>query len=137
MNRVLALLALVLAAPLVAGCGLDVASPDVFLITRTGQGSKLTLLVNNGGTARCNGGKSRAISSSQLIAARDLSDNLTSNAMKGLTIKPTAQTVYSYTVRMQQGTISFPDVAAGAHKYLAQTEQYFIRAMQDICGISA
>jgi hypothetical protein len=122
---------------LLAGCGLDVQSPDIFLITRVGQGSKLTLLVNNGGFARCNGGKSKAISSGQLISARDLSDNLQSDASNGLTIDPTAHTVYTYTIRMQPGTIRFPDVAAGGHRYLAQAEFYFVRAMQGICHISA
>ena len=35
-------------------------SPDLFLLTRTGQGATLTLLVNDGGTIRCNGGKAAA-----------------------------------------------------------------------------
>ena len=46
-----------LLAGALAGCGLNVASPDLFVLTRTGQGGKLTLLVNDGGTVRCNGGK--------------------------------------------------------------------------------
>ena len=131
------LLAPIVAVVLLAGCGLDVQSPDIFLITRTGQGSTLRLLVNNGGFARCNGGKSKAISSSQLISARDLSDNLQTDATDGLTIKPTAHAVYTYTIRMQQGTIRFPDVAAAGHKYLPQAELYFVQAMQGICHITA
>jgi hypothetical protein len=129
--------AAVLTLLVLAGCGLDVASPDVFLITRAGLDSKLSLLVNNGGFARCNGGRTKTISSSQLISARDLSDNLTADATNGLTIAPTANTIYTYTIRMQQGTIRFPDVAAGSHKYLAQAELYFVQAMQGICGVSA
>jgi hypothetical protein len=127
------------AACVLAGCGFDVQSPDVFLITRTATNgaAKLTLLVNNGGTARCNGGKSRSISSAQLISARDLSDNLSRDATSGLTIKPTAGTVYTYAVRMQQGTVRFPDVAGRTHKYLAQAELYFVEAMQGMCHISA
>ena len=125
------------AAAVPAGCGLDVGSPDVFLITRLGHGSKLSVLINNGGFARCNGGKTKAISSSQLISARDLSDNLATDATKGLTIKPTARTIYTYSIRMQQGTIRFPDVAGASHKYLAQAELYFVQAMQGICHITA
>jgi hypothetical protein len=134
------LLGVALAVVVLAGCGLDVRSPDIFLVTRTGTGPTrptLTLLVNNGGFARCNGGRSKTISSGQLIAARDLSDNLQSDALKGLTIKPTAHTVYTYSIRMQAGTIRFPDVAAGGHKSLAQAELYFVQAMQGICHIAA
>jgi hypothetical protein len=130
----------VVALVVLAGCGFDVQSPDVFLFTRTGTAPghpTLSLLVNNGGTARCNGGKSRSISSAQLISARDLSDNLSSDATSGLTIKPTAGTVYTYAVRMQQGTVRFPDVAGRTHKYLAQAELYFVQAMLGICNISA
>ena len=39
-------LALVIGAVL-AGCGLSVQSPDLFLLTRTGQGRTLTLLVSD------------------------------------------------------------------------------------------
>src|SRR5579875_3410657 len=41
----------------VAGCGLNVQSPDLFLLTRRGQGQTLTLLVNDDGTVRCDGGR--------------------------------------------------------------------------------
>ena len=51
-----------LACVAMAGCGLDVQAPDLFLLTRTGQGSKLTLIVNDSGTIRCNGAKAKAIS---------------------------------------------------------------------------
>ena len=43
-----------LIAVVLAGCGLNVQSADLFLLTRTGQGPKLTLLVNDSGTIRCN-----------------------------------------------------------------------------------
>ena len=127
----------VLVSASLAGCGLSVRSPDVFLIKRTGQNAKLTLLVNNGGFASCNGGKQKVISSSQLISARDLSDNLTNDATENLSIKPTSGTIYDYVIQMQEGTIRFPDVAGRSHKYLAQAELYFVQAMQAICHINA
>ncbi|HEX3979337.1 MAG TPA: hypothetical protein VHW96_23905, partial [Solirubrobacteraceae bacterium] len=65
-------------AVLLAGC-FDVQSADLFLLTRTGQGRTLTLLVNDGGTIRCDGGKAKAVSNSTLISARDLSDNLSTD----------------------------------------------------------
>ncbi len=50
--------------PALGGCGLNVQSPDLFLLTRTGQGTQLTLLVNDGGTISCNGAKAKNISNS-------------------------------------------------------------------------
>ncbi len=40
---------------LLAACGENVQSPDLFVLTRTGQGQTLTLLVNDSGTIRCDG----------------------------------------------------------------------------------
>ncbi|HYZ80523.1 MAG TPA: hypothetical protein VE571_04605, partial [Solirubrobacteraceae bacterium] len=71
-----ALAAVLVAAALgLSGC-FDVRSADLFVLTRTGQGSTLTLLVNDGGTIRCNGGKAKPVSNTTLISARDLADSL-------------------------------------------------------------
>jgi hypothetical protein len=125
-------------AALAAGCGLDVQSPDLFLLTRTGQGQKLTLLVNDGGTIRCNGGKSKTLPGPLLLAARDLATGLGGDAQAKLRIPPTAGSVYTYTLRLQQGTISFPDNATASGKYprLAQAEQFALQAAQQACGLS-
>ena len=74
-------------AVLLAGC-FDVQSPDLFLLTRTGQGGKLTLLVNDGGTIRCDGAKAKPISDNALVTARDLSDNLVTDAQNKLDDPP-------------------------------------------------
>ena len=99
-------------AAALSGCGLDQQSPDLFLLTRTGQGPKLTLLANDGGTIRCNGGKARALPDALLIAARDLAQDLDKDARHGLTIKPSPGTVFYYRIKLEHGTISFPDSAA-------------------------
>jgi hypothetical protein len=122
-------------ALVLAGC-LNVQAADLFLLTRTGQGSKLTLLVNDSGTIRCNGGKGKPISNSTLIAARDLSDNLATDAQNSLTIPDVAGSVYYFRIRMQQGTIAFPDRAAGRRKALAQAELFATQAAQRDCGLS-
>ena len=133
--RILTAAALLLAALSSAACGLSVAYGDLFVITRTGPGGKLSLLVNNGGSAVCNHGKSRMISSSRLIAARDLADNLGTDAQQNLTIRPAAGSVYSYTIRTGQGTIRFPDTAGSAHHELAQAQLFFIQTLQSVCGL--
>jgi hypothetical protein len=119
-----------------AGCGLNVELPDLFLLTRTGQGAKLTLVVNDSGTLSCNGGKPRTITSSMLISARDLSDDLTKDATARLTIPPAPGTVFYFRIRMQQGTISFPDRAAAQRKELAEAELFATQAAQQVCGLS-
>jgi hypothetical protein len=119
-----------------AGCGFDVQSPDLFVLTRTGQGKKLTLLVNDGGTISCNGTRPRTLSAPLLLQARDLAAGLGGDAQQKLRIPSPANSVYRYTIRLQQGTISFPDTAAASGKYprLAQAELFATRAAQQACG---
>jgi hypothetical protein len=128
--RLLGLVALALA---LSACGFDVKSGDDFLLTRVGEGSRLTLLVNDSGTIRCDGSKPIPISNSLLIAARDLVVNLDGDATKGLAIASTGTSVYGYTIRMQAGTVSFPDTAAGAHHELAGAEEFVLRALAGPC----
>jgi hypothetical protein len=128
---------LVLAGAL-AGCGLNVESPDLFLLTRTGEGHKLTLLVNDAGTIRCNGAAARNLPDPLLLQARDLAGGLGGDAQNSLRIPAPPNSVYRYTIRLQQGTISFPDTAAASGKYprLAQAEQFTLQAAQQGCGLS-
>ena len=120
-----------------AGCGLNVQAPDLFLLTRTGQGARLTLLVNDGGTIRCNGGRARHLPDPLLLRARDLATALDGDAKEGLKLPSPANSVYRYTIRLQDGTISFPDAAtaAGGYPNLAQAELFAVQAAQQACGL--
>jgi hypothetical protein len=133
-----AILLALLVLPVVglAGCGLDVQSPDLFVLTRTGQGKSLTLLVNDGGTIRCNGGASKSLPDSMLLVARDLANSLNTDAKAKLRIPAGAGSVFSYTVKLSDGTISFPDTAARSHNELAQAELFAVQAAQGPCGLS-
>ena len=86
------------------------------------------LLVNDAGTIRCNGAKPRPLSDPLLLRARDLAGALGGDAKEQLKIAPRANSVYRYTIRLQDGTISFPDTAAASGKYphLAQAEQFTV-----------
>jgi hypothetical protein len=121
-------LAAVLGALLLAGCGFEVQQPDLFLLTRTGPGGKLTMLVNYGGTISCNGGKAKSLPDSLLLSARDLADTLDNDAKAKLRIPRSPDSVYFFTVRLQDGTISFPDTAGAKHSELAQIEQLTLQA---------
>ena len=40
-----------------------------------------------------------------------------------------------YRIRLQDGTISFPDTAAAKHKELAEAELFAVQAAQQACGL--
>jgi hypothetical protein len=131
--------ALIAFAAIVAGCGLNVQAPDLFLLTRTGQRGRLTLLVNDGGTVRCNGGRARSLPDPLLLQARDLANSLNGDAKANLRIAAAANSVYRYTIKLQGGTVSFPDTAAASGSYpaLAQAELFALQTAQQVCGPSA
>ena len=122
-------------AALLAGCGLQVQAADLFLVTRTGQGQKISLLVNDDGTISCNGGKARQLPDPLLLQARDLSIALNKDVK--LRFARGAGSVFTYTVKVQNGTFTFPDTAASARKELAQLELFVVQAAADPCGVSA
>lgn len=128
-----ALLIAGLLSALVAGCGFDVQSPDLFLLTRTGPGHKLTMLVNDSGTVSCNGAATKPLPDPLLLQARDLATSLDNDAKAKLRIPPGPGSVYRYTVRLQDGTISFPDTAGTAHSELAQTELFATQVADGPC----
>ena len=132
-----AVVALLAAGASLSGCGLNVQSQDLFKVTRVGQGQRLTLLVNDSGTIACNGGKPKSLPDPQLLKARDLATDLNHDVKTKLRFRRTARTVFSYTVKVQNGTFTFPDTAADSRKELSQLELFVVQAAADPCGISA
>lgn len=124
------------AALVLAGCGLNIRSADLFLLKRTGPERSLTLLVNDGGTIRCDGGQPRTLPDPLLLRARDLANSLDADARRSLRIPPSRHSVFSYRVELQDGTISFPDTAALRHPVLARVELFAVQAAQQACGLS-
>ncbi len=121
---------------IVGGCGLDIQSADLFALTRTGPGTKLSLIVSDAGTIRCDGAKAKPISNTILIQARDLADRLNQDATARLSLPARPGAVFSYRVSLQQGTVSFSDRNAQGHMELAQTELFAAQVAQQVCGLS-
>ena len=119
-----------------AGCGLDVQSPDLFLLTRSGAGQHLQLLVNDSGTISCDGRTAKPLSDALLLQARDLAASLDSDAKSKLRFAAARGSVFSYTIKLQDGTLSFPDTAAGRRSELAGVELWAVQAAQGPCGLS-
>ncbi|MGI8594946.1 MAG: hypothetical protein ACR2ML_11380 [Solirubrobacteraceae bacterium] len=101
------------ALTLLGGCGGP--SADLFVVERSGAipGARLSLLVSDGGTARCNGGAPRDIGSARLIDARALVTDLEAQAARNRTLPPSPGAVLRYRVRMEAGTLAFADTSRG------------------------
>ena len=132
-----ALFAAIATTVVLAGCGFNVQSPDLFLLTRTGPGTTLTLLVSDGGSIRCNGGAAKTIPNSVLLQARTLASSLDKDAKAKLRLRSGADSVYSFTIKLQNGTIAFPDTAAASHPELAQAELFAVQAAHNQCGLGS
>jgi hypothetical protein len=135
---ILRVAATAIAALGLTGCGLSVQSPDLFQVTRSGaHGKPLTLLVNDAGTITCDGSKPKSLPDPLLLQARDLSTSLNSDVKAKLGFAASARSVFSYTVKVQNGTMSFPDTAANARKELAQLELFVVQAAASPCGLAS
>jgi hypothetical protein len=119
-----------------AGCGLNVQSPDLFLLTRTGQGQTLTLLVNDAGTIRCNGGRSRHLADRFLLQARDIAENLDSDVQNNVHFSTRLARTFTFKVKLQDGTITFPDTAAPGHHEVSDAELFTLQAARQACGLN-
>lgn len=136
--RLRAAVVLLLAA-FVTGCGFEVQEPDLFLVTRTGAqgGHRLSLLVNDGGTISCDGGKPKNLPDPLLLQARDLATNLNADVSAKLRFPASARSVYTYTVKVQNGTMSFPDTAGLSRKELSDLELFVVQAAASPCDLSS
>lgn len=119
------------------GCGGE-TSPDLFLLTRTGSlpGARLTLLVNDGGTVRCNGGAPRMLPDPRLLDARRIAEDLSDDAKRGLTLPAPRGSLLRFRVRTQDGTVTFSDVDAVRRPVLGRVVAFTRSIAQDVCGLA-
>lgn len=136
MKPIAVTLALALGLTGLAACG--ARSPDLLVVERSGSipGAKLTLLVNDGGTARCNGGADRRLSDPQLLEARTIVRDLEPDANRDRTLAPAPGSILHYRLRMEAGTVQFSDTSPGAHGGpFAQAQLFTRRVAQMVCGL--
>lgn len=133
----------VAAAAALAGCGTP--SADLFVVHRSGAlpGAKLSMLVGDGGTVRCNGGPEREISSSQLIEARRLlreleggeDENVTGPLERDLRLRPQPNSILRYTVRAEKGTVAFSDTSRGQPQVFYELARFVRQLAKGPCGL--
>jgi len=89
-------------------------------------------------TPASNGGAARTLPDPLLLQARNLATGLGGDAQEHLRIPSARNSVFRYTVRLAQGTISFPDTVTAGGKYprLAQVQLFAVQAAQQACGLS-
>jgi len=128
--------AAVLVCLVVAGCGADY--PDLLVLHRTGSlpAARLTLLVNDGGTVRCNGGEAVQLPPRLLLDARGIARDLAEEAHDDLTLPAPRGSLLRYRLRTQDGTVTFSDVDAARRAELAPVIVFARSVAQDVCGLA-
>ena len=136
-RRVLAAtLAAVLAAGSLAACG--ESAPDLFLVTRSGNepGAHLTLVVSDDGHVRCNGGPPKRMTDEELLVARDLARQLAKPASEKVSLPPTKNTVFTYQVRSEKGTVEFSDTSRPAKAVFLGIAGLTRSIASTVCGLA-
>ncbi len=126
-----------------AGCAGGTPSADLFVVTRSGTipGAKLTLLVSDGGSVRCNGGPEQEISSDQLIDARAILHELEGKRDEDgpidedLTLAPRGNSILRYEVRAEDGRVAFSDTSAGQPQVFYELAKFTRDIAKGPCGL--
>jgi hypothetical protein len=124
-------LALALAA---AGCG--TAPPDLFEVKRTGAdpNANVDVVVNDGGSVRCNG-EEHPLDDDLLLRARQVLRDLEPQAELQLELPPGPRSQLRYTARMEAGTVSFADTSRGNPKSFLALAGFTKDVTEDVCGL--
>jgi hypothetical protein len=126
---------LLLAALALAGCGSP--SADLFEVNRTGEdrNANVRMVVSDGGTVTCNGGKAKALPGKMLLDARELARDLEAQAALSIDLPAEKSSTLRYVVRTQSGRVAFSDTSRGRPKTFDRTVVFTKDVIEDVCGI--
>lgn len=124
-----------------AACGAP--SADLYVVERTGStpGARLSMLVGDGGTVSCNRGPDKAISSAQLIEAREIAGELNGDeeepgpAARGVDLAPGPGSILRYRVRSEAGSVSFSDTSKGQPEAFYRLARLTRQLAKGVCGL--
>ena len=125
--------ALALAA---GGCG-GIRAPDLFIVQRSGSapGATLTLLVNEEGGVHCNGGPETKLADPAVIQARTIQENLKGPSSEHLSLAPGGESIFSYFVRDENGSVRFHDDSPRQPKVLRELQAFVLATAQKVCHL--
>jgi hypothetical protein len=120
-----------------AGCGAGIEAPDLFVVERSGTtpGARLTLLVNEEGGLRCNGGAQRKLSDPQIIQARAIQEELKELAEAHLSLPARPGSVLAYRLSDENGSVRFADNSADQPKVLRNLALFVLQVARSVCRL--
>jgi hypothetical protein len=132
-----AIAAVAAAMTLLAGCGGGVKAPDLFIVERTGSvpGARVTLLINEEGGLRCNGGRELKLSDPQLVQARAIQEELKTPASEQASLPARSGSVFGYHLRDENGSVSFADNSARQPKVFRNLALFVLQVAQSPCRL--
>jgi hypothetical protein len=130
-----ALVTAALATILLTGCGAE--APDLFAVERSGVGpnARLTMVVNDSGEVTCNG-KSHPLDANDLLRSRDVARKLADQAQLHLQLPPGPNSILSYKVRLESGTVGFSDTSKGLPASFTALELLTKDISENVCKIT-
>jgi hypothetical protein len=121
---------------LLVACG-GVKASDLFLVERSGSGpgAHLTVLVNEEGGVRCNGGPTLKLSDPQLVEARAIQEDMREPASKRTSLPAGAGSVLSYYLRDENGAVRFSDNSAAQPSVFRKLALFVLDVAQRVCRL--
>jgi hypothetical protein len=127
--------ALVAATAALGACGTP--SADLFVVERAGElpDAKLTLVVGDGGTVECDGVE-RAISSAQLLEARELARELEPLLADAPDLPGGDPALLRFRVIGDGGDVRFADITARREPAYARVVAFTRDVAREACGLA-
>lgn len=132
----LAALCALASAASIAGCG-GIRPPDLFIVERSGSvpGARLTLLVDEQGGLRCNGGPKLKLSDPQIVQARGIQEDLETPAREHVSLPARRGSVLSYYLRDEDGGVRFADNSANQPQVFRNLALFVLQVAQQVCKL--
>lgn len=119
-----------------AACGS--ASADLFAVERAGEGAgaRLSVVVSDDGTVRCDGRKPVPLGAQRLLDARQLARDLEKPAALGLELEPgrAQDTTFRYVADLEAGRIKFADSSRGIPPSFQRLAAFSRDVAKAVCG---